>query len=58
MNLVANADLAWKRVPRREPHRAAPPGGREPPAAGAKPSHSGGWNYGFADGHAKWHKPE
>jgi len=24
----------------------------------AKPSHSGGWNYGFADGHAKWFKPE
>jgi prepilin-type N-terminal cleavage/methylation domain-containing protein/prepilin-type processing-associated H-X9-DG protein len=23
-----------------------------------KPSHSGGWNYGFADGHVKWHRPE
>jgi prepilin-type N-terminal cleavage/methylation domain-containing protein/prepilin-type processing-associated H-X9-DG protein len=26
--------------------------------APGKPSHSDGWNYGFADGHAKWHKPE
>jgi prepilin-type N-terminal cleavage/methylation domain-containing protein/prepilin-type processing-associated H-X9-DG protein len=24
----------------------------------AKPSHTDGWNYGFADGHAKWFKPE
>lgn len=23
-----------------------------------KPSHNGGWNYIFADGHTKWHKPE
>ncbi len=23
-----------------------------------KPVHSGGWNYVFVDGHAKWHKPE
>jgi len=22
------------------------------------PPHSGGWNYGFADGHVKWHRPE
>ncbi|MBC8101616.1 MAG: hypothetical protein H7Z41_03410, partial [Cytophagales bacterium] len=26
--------------------------------APVKPSHSGGWNYGFADGHAKWMRPE
>ncbi|MBC8101302.1 MAG: DUF1559 domain-containing protein [Cytophagales bacterium] len=23
-----------------------------------KPHHSSGWNYGFADGHVKWHRPE
>ncbi|MBC7808203.1 MAG: DUF1559 domain-containing protein [Akkermansiaceae bacterium] len=23
-----------------------------------QPAHNGGWNYVFADGHAKWHKPE
>ncbi len=22
-----------------------------------QPYHNGGWNYTFADGHAKWHKP-
>jgi prepilin-type N-terminal cleavage/methylation domain-containing protein/prepilin-type processing-associated H-X9-DG protein len=23
-----------------------------------RPYHNGGWNYAFADGHAKWHRPE
>ena len=23
-----------------------------------KPIHSNGWNYGFADGHVKWYRPE
>jgi prepilin-type N-terminal cleavage/methylation domain-containing protein/prepilin-type processing-associated H-X9-DG protein len=30
----------------------------EPPPAKAQVPHSGGWNYLFADGHAKWFKPE
>jgi prepilin-type N-terminal cleavage/methylation domain-containing protein/prepilin-type processing-associated H-X9-DG protein len=30
-----------------------------PPATTSiKPPHTGGWNYTFADGHSKWHRPE
>jgi prepilin-type processing-associated H-X9-DG protein len=25
---------------------------------GKKPFHNEGWNYAFADGHVKWHRPE
>ncbi len=25
---------------------------------GGLPAHSGGWNYGFCDGHVKWYRPE
>lgn len=37
---------------------ALPYGQIEPPPAKAQVPHSGGWNYLFADGHAKWFKPE
>ena len=40
------------------PNGQLPPAGANPPVTGAKPNHSGGWNYGFADGHAKWVRPE
>ena len=42
--------------------RQGSPDGQTGGAVGAVnyrvPSHSGGWNYGFVDGHAKWFKPE
>lgn len=40
------------------PNGQLPPAGANPPVAGAKPSHSEGWNYGFVDGHAKFMRPE
>ena len=40
------------------PNGQLPPAGANPPVAGAKTNHSEGWNYGFADGHAKWMRPE
>ncbi|GAB4461975.1 MAG: hypothetical protein OHK0029_28100 [Armatimonadaceae bacterium] len=39
------------------PFQQLPPNGANPPAPGARPSHSEGWNYTFADGHAKWFRP-
>ncbi|WP_309714102.1 DUF1559 domain-containing protein [Armatimonas sp.] len=40
------------------PNGQLPPAGANPPVASAKTNHSEGWNYGFADGHAKWMRPE
>lgn len=62
--LVAEAPLNNNRIGHNTGFRVAapfmqlPPAGANPPAAGAKPSHSEGWNYAFADGHAKWYRPE
>jgi prepilin-type N-terminal cleavage/methylation domain-containing protein/prepilin-type processing-associated H-X9-DG protein len=62
--LVVEAPLNNNRIGNNTGYRAGspngqlPPAGANPPVAGAKPSHSGGWNYAFADGHAKWFKPE
>jgi prepilin-type N-terminal cleavage/methylation domain-containing protein/prepilin-type processing-associated H-X9-DG protein len=62
--LVAEAPLNNNRIGNNTGFRVAspnaqlPPAGANPPVAGAKPSHSEGWNYAFADGHAKWFRPE
>lgn len=63
--IVAEAPLNNNRVGHNTGFRVAapnaqlPPAGANPPPVNAgKPSHSEGWNYGFADGHSKWFRPE
>jgi len=64
--LVAEAPLRDNRIGNNTDFRVISPGpvpgnsvstqSRDLP--GNKPLHSGGWNYAFADGHAKWFRPE
>ena len=62
--LIAEAPVDTNRIGNNTAFRVAgpnaqlPPSGASPVPADAKPNHSGGWNYGFVDGHAKWFRPE
>lgn len=55
--LMAEAPLRGNRIGNNTDFRVASPNAQALHNPGLKPSHSEGWNYGFADGHAKWHKP-
>jgi prepilin-type N-terminal cleavage/methylation domain-containing protein/prepilin-type processing-associated H-X9-DG protein len=59
--LILEAPTAANRIGNNTDFRQASPDGQTggaPGTANHRPaSHSTGWNYGFADGHAKWFKP-
>ena len=56
--LIAEAPLVKNAIARNDVFRVAGPTAQAVDSPGQRPSHSGGWNYGFADGHSKWMKPE
>ncbi len=56
--LIAEAPLKTNRIATNTAFRVAGPTAQAVDSPGLKPIHSGGWNYGFADGHSKWMKPE
>ena len=60
--LIIEGPTAANRIGNNTDFRQGSPDGQTGGALGTAtyraPSHSGGWNYGFADGHAKWFKPE
>ena len=56
--LIAEAPLKTNRIGTNNVFRVAGPSAQAADSPGLRPSHSLGWNYGFADGHAKWMKPE
>jgi prepilin-type processing-associated H-X9-DG protein len=55
--LIAEAPLRQNRIGNNTDFRVASPDAQSLHIASRVPHHSTGWNYGFADGHAKWHKP-
>jgi len=56
--LMAEAPLKVNRIGHNTGHRVASPNAQAVDNPSLKPSHNGGWNYGFADGHSKWFRPE
>jgi prepilin-type processing-associated H-X9-DG protein len=55
--IIAEAPLRLNRIGTNDIFRVASPDAQAADLPNRVPHHSEGWNYGFADGHAKWHKP-